>query len=96
MKKLRLTLQANWVKEMLAEIGSLLELNVDCLGHVPRELRERLLQFLKCPSELVSFDCKTSAASGADECRIILKPSDGLLNLLLALRAWNRERNVAV
>jgi hypothetical protein len=96
MKKLRLTLQAAWVKEMLVEISSLLEFEVESLGHVPRELRERLLQFLKCPSEFFSFDCKSRVASGTNECRILLKPSDGLLNLVLALRAWNRERNVAV
>jgi hypothetical protein len=79
---------------MLDEVNSILEFDVD--GRLPLELRERLLDFLKSPAKIFSFDSKGSIASGASECRVILKPSDGFLNFLLALRAWNREFNVTV
>jgi hypothetical protein len=94
--RLHITFQAEWVKEILGEVDSLLEFDVDAEDFLPLELRRRLLRFLESPSEFFGFDSKLEVAGGASECRIILKPSDSFLNLLLALRAWNRNREVTV
>lgn len=90
----RLGFQGEWVKEILDEVNTLLELDVE--SNLPLELRERLLQFLEAPSQLISLDCKSGFAGRTSECRILLKPSDGFLEFLLALRAWNRNCKVAV
>lgn len=94
LRTVKLTLQADGMKEILEEATSLLEVVGD--GRLPKELRERLLEFLQTPTQLFSVNSKGSTAGGADECRILLKPSDGFLHFLLALRAWNRQLKVSV
>ncbi|HVB33741.1 MAG TPA: hypothetical protein VNJ52_05125 [Patescibacteria group bacterium] len=86
--------QADWLKEMLGEVLLLRDSDAD--GLLPAELLQSFLDFQEAPSELFSFDFKREVAGGADEYRIILKPSDRFLNFVLALRAWDRNRHVAV
>ena len=90
MENIYLSLQADAVLELLNEINGLLA------PDIPPEVRQLALNLLERPSEIVSFDLDRLPAGGTGECRIRLKPGDGLLNLLLTLRAWDRQLNVAV
>ena len=84
------------VQELLDEVNSLLDFDVEFDDVFPAELRQRILYFLESPTELFSLDTKRDITGGANKCWVILKPSDGFLDLVLALRAWNRNREVAV
>jgi len=89
----RLLLESNWVCEMLAEVNSLLELDP---ADLPSELRQQALDFGETPLHMFSLDSKREATGRTDECWVRLKPTDAFLNFLLALRARNRELDIAV
>jgi hypothetical protein len=91
MSVIKLTCEIEWFREALSEAGSLFE-----AGELPPELRRQALSLFESPSQFVCFDRDLVPTGRADEYRVRLKPSDGFLNFLLALRAWNRELKVTV
>ena len=53
------------------------------------EVSDEVFRFLEVSLELISFDLIGSSACGACEYRVLLKPSDSLLNFMTTLRARN-------
>ena len=94
MAELKLFLETDWVRECLVEASSLLQLDLD--GSLPLEFRQQALSLFEAPFEMFCIDLNRSAAAGTGEQRIRLKPTDAFLQFLLAMRALNRDSNVAV
>ena len=92
----KLGFQGELVNEILEEVNSLLEFDVEINDAFPLELRQQFLGFLESPENLFNIDSKVCPAEGANNFVICLKPSDSCLEFLLALRAWDRKRKVAV
>jgi hypothetical protein len=70
------------------------------------ELKSRLsaLELVQCPVEVVqlirdlphgtaAFDLRSFSTGRANDYRVVLEPSDALLNLMATLRTFDRDRN---
>jgi hypothetical protein len=91
MKNLRFSLASDSAIQLLEEVGDLLE-----SADIPPELLQRVVNLFKAPAKVFGFDLDRSAALGAGEYRVLLKPSDAFLDLLVALRARKRDLHVAI
>lgn len=80
----RIVITAESSQELESILSSLPSLP-EKLGKLPLEIRQRLLHLFDSPSKVVSLDVDLRIASGTDECRIALQPSDGLRDLVAAV-----------
>ena len=74
------------LKADTSELSAFLDELLADLSNVPDEVGELLLNFLKFSPELVSFECGVAAGAVVT---ILLKPSQRLIDLGLAIRAGN-------
>jgi hypothetical protein len=58
------------------------------------EIVKHLINSHECLSKLFRIDVDRSLTAGADEVRAVLKPTDFLVHLLAALRAFEGDRVV--
>jgi hypothetical protein len=98
---IRFSLDASGVREMLAEVNELLELDLALHadgGKLLAEVGSHIVYFREHPSDAFFIDSEFVSASGngTGDCRVHLKPSDQLLKFVLALRALKRELGVGV
>jgi hypothetical protein len=84
--KVTISADASQLAPVLAELRELVERST-----ARGELAPAELDLLDEPSQLVCFDVDGSA-SPAGELRVLLQPTDRLLELVAALRAWDRDR----
>ena len=56
---------------------------------VSPEIADELLRLLEAPAEFIRADAEAAGAAGAGEHVVVFEPSDRLLDLLSAMRAWN-------
>jgi hypothetical protein len=87
------------VREVLAEVNQLLELDLALDfdgGELRAEVSGHIVHLREHPAEAFCIDNEPVTTGRAADCRVRLKPSDQLVKFVLALRALKRELGVGV
>jgi len=88
---LRLTVDSQPFLDFLAELQLYVDLNILKL---PFEIVDSFVSLRELPDELVLFKLDDASTTSANELRVLLYPSDRLLNFSLALRAGQVDSSV--
>lgn len=91
----KISLEASGLNGLINEIVSFLKLDIDCNG-LPSELLQRLVNLLETPEQLFRINAERSPTGGACEVVVCLKPSEGFLDFVSALRTWKRNSDIVV